>query len=457
MFDDKEDADNELTYSITQNTNPELFSSVVIDQSAGTLTFYHAIGATGESQITLRATDSAGAYVETTLADADYPVYSLLWGGPQAAPDTDAMGLGRVNYVTSFAIFDIVDGEYDYSTVSEQKFRDYLHSDYVVDGLPLIIDIEQPEFDNSPEGRDMWAQVLSIVEEERPELQQGIYAYLPSYGYWPLQRFGRLNTSLDWDVSNWYTANATSILQGFEEWQLDTAEFRDSSLGPDYNNRTLGDMLEVLTPSFYTHYRYGYSSNPNQLSEYQVEIDSEVDRISAPHNSLAEGLRVSFSRTNSSTLPPGIVVGQSYFIVNLDGSTFQLSETRDGEAISFGGNGTDNFVMTFLDSEARRNYLNDPTVMDWTFFIDGMLQEAEKIRGPRAHLAFAKLQRQRSRIFGSGVVSVSIRNVERPYRWNSALESGRRKRVGPRKSRLVGRARRIHDFSSNANPIHHPR
>ena len=240
------------------------------------------------------------------------------------------MGLGRINYVTSFAIFDIENGAYDYSTINEAKFRDYLHSDYVVDGLPLVIDIEQPEFDNTPEGRDMWAQVLSIVEEERPDLQQGIYAYLPTYGYWPNQRYGRLNTSNAWDVSNWYTANADTITQDYLAWQQSTAEFRDSPLGPEYQNRTLGDMLEILTPSFYTHYRYEYSANPNQRAEYQVEFQLDASRINAPANALANGMQVSFARTLSTPLPDEIVAGQAYYIVDMDGTSFRLAETVDG-------------------------------------------------------------------------------------------------------------------------------
>jgi len=66
-FDDAEDADEDLTYEITANSTPSLFSAVAIDGQAGTLSLEYAAGEVGVSQITLRATDRAGAFVETTF------------------------------------------------------------------------------------------------------------------------------------------------------------------------------------------------------------------------------------------------------------------------------------------------------------------------------------------------------------------------------------------------------
>lgn len=77
-FDDKEDADRQLTYSITQNTNPELFSAIQIDRDLGTLTFQYASQASGTSQITVRATDTEGLYVEMSTSGADFKIYNNL-------------------------------------------------------------------------------------------------------------------------------------------------------------------------------------------------------------------------------------------------------------------------------------------------------------------------------------------------------------------------------------------
>lgn len=376
-FDDVEDADAALSYEVTQNSNPDLFSSVEIDQLAGTLTFFHAENTTGVSQITIRATDSAGLSVETTLADGDYPVYSLLWGGPNRAPDTDALGLGRINYVTSFAIFPFENGSYDYSTIDEARFRNYLHSDFVTDGLPLVIDIEQPEFDNTPEGRANWARVLQIAQEERPELPLGIYSFVPGFGgYWPIQQYSTAELFLEADVTNWFTAQIDTFLQRYEDWQATNAEFRDSSLGAEYDNRSIGDYLDVITPSLYAPYRYGYSGSFSHAAEFLVTTHPDSDRIEAASNAVADGLRVSFLSTDSQALPEGIEARTTYYTVQTAGTSFGISLTKDGAPIAFSGSGLGQIQIRFLDDDARNSIQNDPAVRAWDIYRDGIIREA---------------------------------------------------------------------------------
>ncbi|MDH3317214.1 MAG: Ig-like domain-containing protein, partial [Gammaproteobacteria bacterium] len=66
-FNDVEDADPALSYTMTGNTNAVLFSSTPIDGAAGTLTLNYAANANGTADITMRATDTAGAFVESTF------------------------------------------------------------------------------------------------------------------------------------------------------------------------------------------------------------------------------------------------------------------------------------------------------------------------------------------------------------------------------------------------------
>ena len=66
-FDDVEDLDTALTYSITNNTNPGLFTSTTIDGVAGSLTLDYAADQNGAADITVRATDTGGQFVETTF------------------------------------------------------------------------------------------------------------------------------------------------------------------------------------------------------------------------------------------------------------------------------------------------------------------------------------------------------------------------------------------------------
>ncbi len=64
-FDDEEDADAAMTYIVTGNTNPALFSDVSILN--GMLTLTYAAGVTGTADITVQATDTGGLSVDTTF------------------------------------------------------------------------------------------------------------------------------------------------------------------------------------------------------------------------------------------------------------------------------------------------------------------------------------------------------------------------------------------------------
>jgi hypothetical protein len=76
-FADVEDADAALTYTVTGNTNPGLFSATTINGVAGTLTLGYAANANGASDVTVRATDTNGDFVETTFAVTVTPVNDM--------------------------------------------------------------------------------------------------------------------------------------------------------------------------------------------------------------------------------------------------------------------------------------------------------------------------------------------------------------------------------------------
>ena len=73
-FDDMEDLDPALTYTISNNTNPALFSSSVINGVAGSLTLNYAPDQNGTADITVRATDTGGFFVESTFTVTVNPV-----------------------------------------------------------------------------------------------------------------------------------------------------------------------------------------------------------------------------------------------------------------------------------------------------------------------------------------------------------------------------------------------
>ncbi len=76
-FADVEDLDSALTYTITNNTNPGLFTSTTIDGVAGSLTLNYAADQNGSSDITVRATDTGGQFVETTFTVTVNPVNDI--------------------------------------------------------------------------------------------------------------------------------------------------------------------------------------------------------------------------------------------------------------------------------------------------------------------------------------------------------------------------------------------
>lgn len=75
-FDDFEDPDPALTYTIENNTDPSLFTSTTIDGVLGTLTLDFAPATNGTADITVRATDTGTPplFVETTFTVNVTPV-----------------------------------------------------------------------------------------------------------------------------------------------------------------------------------------------------------------------------------------------------------------------------------------------------------------------------------------------------------------------------------------------
>ncbi len=68
-FDDAEDLDPALTYTIENNTNPSLFTSTTINGAQGTLTLKYAPATDGTADITVRATDTGNPalFVQTSF------------------------------------------------------------------------------------------------------------------------------------------------------------------------------------------------------------------------------------------------------------------------------------------------------------------------------------------------------------------------------------------------------
>lgn len=66
-FSDPSEPDSALSFAVTGNTNPSLFTSLWIDVGTGNLILDYAPDAHGAADITVRATDIAGGWVSTTF------------------------------------------------------------------------------------------------------------------------------------------------------------------------------------------------------------------------------------------------------------------------------------------------------------------------------------------------------------------------------------------------------
>ena len=76
VFHDLEDAPGQLTYSVTGHTNPGLLNFIGIDPSTGILSLDTQAAASGETQVTIQATDSVGKSATATFAIKVGPIGS---------------------------------------------------------------------------------------------------------------------------------------------------------------------------------------------------------------------------------------------------------------------------------------------------------------------------------------------------------------------------------------------
>lgn len=73
-FDDTEDADADLTYTIVSNSNTDLLSETTIDPNTGELTLAYASNVNGTTEITVQAEDTAGQTVTTAFEVTVNPI-----------------------------------------------------------------------------------------------------------------------------------------------------------------------------------------------------------------------------------------------------------------------------------------------------------------------------------------------------------------------------------------------
>lgn len=373
-FDDVEDADRDLTYSITQNTNPDLFSSIVIDAVHGTLTFNHAPNAHGSSVITVRATDRDGAFVEMSTSGADFNIYNNLYGDPGVHyPGLDYQPMVLV---TQHLLFPLVNGQYDHSQLREAALRNYMRV-HPAEKL-LVFNIENEQYyGNTPEGRDRFARIFEIAAEERPDVTFGLYSIMPQRDWWSPTFAARAIEDTARNIGGYFASNYDTFLQNYHAWQNKNDLFANSPVSAEFGGRPLAEMVGVTAPGLYPVARSDAISTRNLVVD--VDLDVQHSRLSfhdlVPH----DGLRVQAIPTLGGSLPSGLAPHTNYYLVNTEGNGFQLAAAPDGTPIQFAGGAAPTFFLELFSN----NYLGyDPSVHYWEDYARENVAEAAQYGHP---------------------------------------------------------------------------
>ena len=85
---DVEDGDAAMHYQLIGNTNVALFGGVMIDDATGLMTLDYAPGASGVATLTVKATDTPGASVQTSFNVTVRPAAAPT-PGPDPVPTPD--------------------------------------------------------------------------------------------------------------------------------------------------------------------------------------------------------------------------------------------------------------------------------------------------------------------------------------------------------------------------------
>ncbi len=136
-FEDDEDADNQLTFAIQNNTNPSLFSPQPVPNNAtGVLTLNFADGATGIANITVRAFDTDGAFVDDTFK-VDFNEAPVATGYDDVTVQEDAANT-TINLATGFTDAEQPSSELTYAIVLNTNQG--LFSSVEINGASLVLD-----------------------------------------------------------------------------------------------------------------------------------------------------------------------------------------------------------------------------------------------------------------------------------------------------------------------------
>lgn len=373
LFNDKETPDSQLTFSITENSNPELFRFIRMDEVRGTLTLILRPEYEGMSQLTLRATDSEGAYVEMGTRGRDFAIYDYIEGN---AVNSQQLGLDAINLVTDFAMFEYGPNGYDYSDFSESRLLWYLQSEFYDPNLPTIFDIENEYYQNTSEGRERFAEVLRFFRQQQPNANRvGVYSFIPERNYWDPVHWSRVQRDLARGIQTGYTNAAATIEAEYDAWLQRNANYREARLA---DGSVVADWITWTTPSLYTFYGSDYHPTNTGLN-FSFELDSTTNRLFVDNTILVNGQKIMFE-LSSVRIPLELFYYTEYYVVNSEGNSFQLSASQGGAPIDFG---VSTPSVQYLRLIGQNNHIeHDPDFVDWRDYAAENIAEARKFGKP---------------------------------------------------------------------------
>jgi hypothetical protein len=152
-FDDVENLDVDLTYTIQSNSNPALFTSTSIDTVAGTLTLDYAPDMNGIAELTVLVTDTRGLTVAATFSvtvlSAEEQIDRII-DGIMVLKDTGVLSNGDANPPLNFLDQAIRDLSKDKTTQAIKKLNDFIgRIQGLIDDGTLTSDLGRPLIDEA--------------------------------------------------------------------------------------------------------------------------------------------------------------------------------------------------------------------------------------------------------------------------------------------------------------------
>jgi hypothetical protein len=288
------------------------------------------------------------------------------------------IGLSTIELWTHWYFFEYHNGSYDYSNLDVDKFTDYLMNipEHMEDRL-FTFDIENDYYVNTPEGRDRFAEVLALANQIRPDLDVGMYMFLPERNWHQPVKWMRTLDHLEAGLNSWFTLRADQFEQEFQQWHERNEWYRTEPVSSQYGGTPLADMVDTIYASLYTFYR----NDPADPYWRYAEVDANLNTftIDGPSFDTVEVVRLMV--TAGGSLNNGLAQWTDYYVVNASGDTFQLAATPGGTPIDFSGNFTGN-IHVGAKGPYWENMWHDPNVIYWKDYAEQNIAEAQKFGKP---------------------------------------------------------------------------